>query len=191
MFDSLVPTKPTEIYDWSGATYRDADASGRRMSDLTWRDSEVGSCANSTLPSPATAKDVVAEKKLKKHAKMVVDQLKINMANERTFVKWVLTGMQMGAIGTFVLLALTKDKTTAWGVATLTFAWFVGFGIAFYGLVGYYGRRRALMTGDVSQDPGSKNGYFPALVVLGLVAVVFTSLLYVGIAGTRHPHKAQ
>ncbi len=136
------------------------------------------------LPRPATAKKEKKKKKEEaKETKMLVDQLKLNMANERTFSKYVLMGMQMGAIGTFVLLTLDRHHNTSWGVVTLAFAWVVGFAIAFYGMYTYYGRRRALLSGNISHDPASGRAYVPALIILGLVAVVTSSLVYVGIAG--------
>ena len=136
------------------------------------------------LPKPATEKDEKKKKKEEaKEAKMLVDRLKLNMANERTFSKYVLMGMQMGAIGTFVLLTLDRRHNTSWGVITLGFAWVVGFAIAFYGMYTYYGRRRALADGDLSHDPASGRAYVPALIIFGLVAVVTSSLVYVGVAG--------
>lgn len=132
---------------------------------------------------PLTEKDL--EKKGKKEGKKVADQLKLNMANERTFMKWVVMGMQMGAIGTFVLLALDRDRSTVWGVVTLGFAWAVGFSIAFYGLIGYYGRRRALENGDLKSDPAFGRVLFPLVVTFSMVAVVVASLLYVGLAGLQ------
>lgn len=135
---------------------------------------------------PLTEKDLEkGEKKKKKEGKKVSDLLKLNMANERTFMKWVVMGMHMGAIGTFVLLALDRDRSTVWGIFTLGFAWAVGFSFAFYGLVGYYGRRRALEKGDVTSDPAEGRAIFPIIVTMSMVAVVVAGLVYVGVAGQQ------
>lgn len=132
---------------------------------------------------PLTKKDF--DKAKKKEGKKVSDLIKLNMANERTFMKWVVMGMHMGAIGTFVLLALDRDRSTIWGVITLAFAWAVGFSIALYGLIGYYGRRRALANGDLKSDPADGRAVFPIVVIVSLVAVVVTGLVYVGVAGLQ------
>ena len=132
---------------------------------------------------PVTDKEAgKKDKSEKKKEKQVADRIKINMANERTFNNWVATGMQIGAIGTMVLLALDPKRSTAWGIITLAFAWTVGFAIAFYGLIGYYGRRRALESGNLSTDPAMWRPFTPALLMTSLVVVVVTSLVYVGLS---------
>ncbi len=144
-----------------------------------------GGFSESTLGFYAPRSDEGArekDKSEKRKEKQVADRIKLNMANERTFTKWVVTGMQIGAIGTLVLMALDPSQSTAWGIVTLGFAWTVGFTIASYGLMGYYGRRRALESGKLSADPAMWRPFAPALLMISLVAVVIPSLVYVGIA---------
>lgn len=129
------------------------------------------------LPLPATEKGGVKDKKKNKQ---LSDRLKLNMANERTFTKWLMTGMQMGAIGTFVLMQIDRHNDTIWGVATLTFAWVVGFLIAMYGCYGYYGRRRALQSGKIESDPAIGRALVPAVIMIGLILVVVAGLAYLG-----------
>jgi len=54
------------------------------------------------------------------------------MGNERTFTKWLAMGLQIGAIGTFVLLMVDRDNhgNSAWGITTFLVAWAVGFSLA-------------------------------------------------------------
>jgi len=115
----------------------------------------------------------------------VSDKVKLNMGNERTFMKWLLLGLQIGAIGTLVLHMLDHDHhgNSLWGVIILMFAWAVGFALALYGVLGYYGRRRALATGNLDKDPAMKYTWVPLAVTAALISVVLASLLYVGIVG--------
>lgn len=125
------------------------------------------------------------KKKAAKAAKAVSDKVKINMGNERTLTKWLAMGMEIGAIGTFVLLMLhsNHDGKSAWGLTTFLVAWAVGFALVLYGVLGYYGRRKAIETGNLDLDPASKYTWVPLAVTVALVSVVVASLLYVGIVG--------
>lgn len=141
--------------------------------------------SSSSISDFAKPKKNKDNKKAAKAAKAVSDKVKINMGNERTFTKWLAMGMQIGAIGTFVLLMLDSNHVgkSAWGVTTFLVAWAVGFALTLYGVLGYYGRRKAMETGDLDNDPAFKFSWVPLAVTVALVSVVIASLLYVGIVG--------
>lgn len=144
------------------------------------RSTEYGSVG---LPKPVTSSPNGKGAKKKKKAKELADLLKIDMASERTFFKWLRTGMQIGAIGTFVFVALDHKQGSPWGIATVAFAWLVGFALVLYGLWSYYGRRAAMRSGDISHVPEFMREHAPLLVVLSLVAVVVAGLAYAAFMG--------
>jgi len=121
------------------------------------------------------ASDKPKKKKVKKKAaKAVSDKVKLNMGNERTFAKWLLLGLQIGAIGTFVLLMLNRDNQSniVWGLVTFLVSWTVGFALALYGVLGYYGRRNAMFNGNLDWAPAMKHTWVPLAVTAALVLVV-------------------
>lgn len=138
----------------------------------------VDTTSYGTLPEPATAKGKDKSKADKKSKKAVGDALKLDMASERTFFKWFRTGMQIGAIGTFVFIALDRREGSPWGVATVAFAWAVGFALVIFGLYGYYSRRAALRTNGVEFIPEFVREHSPSFVVAALVSVVMAGLAY-------------
>ncbi len=142
------------------------------------------------LPKPATTSSPNGKgAKKKKKAKELSDLLKIDMASERTFFKWLRTGMQIGAIGTFVFVALDHKQGSPWGIATVAFAWLVGFALVLYGLWSYYGRRAAMRSGDISHVPEFMREHAPLMVVISLVAVVVAGLAYAAVMGDGVTNK--
>lgn len=126
---------------------------------------------------------IKGEKKLKKkQVKQNQDTLKFDMGQERTFFKWLRTGMQVGAIGTFVFIALDHKRGSPLGIATVAFAWLVGFVIVLYGLWSYYARREALRNGSLPAIPEFIRHHAPSFVVLALIAVVSSALAYAAFA---------
>lgn len=110
------------------------------------------------------------------------------MASERTFFKWFRTGMQIGAIGTFVFIALDKREESPLRFAVVAFAWLIGLLLVLYGVYSYYQRRGAIRRGDVEIVPDRLREHSPILVVVSLILVVSAGLAYALYTG-QTPHK--
>lgn len=149
---------------------------------------ELGADGYGSIPdkgSSAASKDGKGEKKGggKKAKKAVSDMLKTEMASERTFFKWFRTGLQIGAIGTFVFIALDKGEDTPWRFAVVAFAWLVGLLLVLHGVYSYYQRRAAIRRGDPEVAPDCLREHSPLLVVAALVLVVGAGLVYALVTG--------
>jgi uncharacterized membrane protein YidH (DUF202 family) len=62
--------------------------------------------------------------------------MKNHMANERTFFKYLFTGLHLGSIGTLVLTYFSANDASK--LLLVAFIWLIAFGFMFWGLAGYY-----------------------------------------------------
>lgn len=129
-------------------------------------------------------------KKEKSPQKAVADQLKTDMAAERTFFKWLWTGLHTGAIGSFIFVTFDSDESDPMRLVVVAFAWIVAFLLVLYGLFAYYRRRQALRTGQIDRIPAFTREHSPIIVVVALGLVVGSALLYAAFSGT-HPKKGK
>lgn len=123
-------------------------------------------------------KDKGKKKKEKTGQKAVSDALKTDMASERTFFKWLWTGLHTGAIGSFIFIAFDGDKSDPTRVIVVGFSWLVALALVLYGAFAFYRRRHALRTGDISVIPTFSREHSPLIVVTALALVVGTALVY-------------
>lgn len=128
------------------------------------------------------------DKKGKSGQKLVSDALKTDMAAERTFFKWLWTGLHTGAIGTFIFVTFDTDKSDPYRLAVVGFAWIVAFSLVLYGLYAYNRRRTALREGRIEILPPVTREYGPYIVVVAVLLVVLSGLLYAVLSGSS-PHK--
>jgi uncharacterized membrane protein YidH (DUF202 family) len=133
-------------------------------------------------------KDKDKDKKIKSGQKMVADALKTEMAAERTFFKWLWTGLHTGAIGTFIFVTFDNNKDDPYRIAVVAFAWFVAFGLVLYGLYAYNRRRTALREGRLEVMPLATREYGPCIVVVAIGLVVGSGLLYAVFSGNPPQH---
>lgn len=123
-------------------------------------------------------KEKKGKKKEKSPQKQVADLLKTDMAAERTFFKWLWTGLHTGAIGSFIFVAFDTNKKDPLRLWVVGFAWLVAFCLVLYGTFAYYRRREALRTGDIGRIPNFTREHSPLVVVVSLAVVVGVSLAY-------------
>mmetsp|Transcript_1132 Transcript_1132/g.2118 ORF Transcript_1132/g.2118 Transcript_1132/m.2118 type:complete len:192 (-) Transcript_1132:117-692(-) len=131
--------------------------------------------------------DVESQATTAVNAPVVALDIKTTMASERTFFKWVWTGLRVGGIGTFLIFFYESD-IEFW---VILFIWMVAFFLIGYGLQQYYKRRHALLsqhsnnsqTFDESEDP-----YAPYIVVIAITVVVSLALYKSLVPSTHHHH---
>lgn len=131
------------------------------------------------------------KKKDKSGQKAVADALKTDMAAERTFFKWLWTGLHTGAIGSFIFIAFDGDKEDPMRLVVVGFSWVVALALVLYGTFAYYRRRHALRTGDIAVIPTFTREHSPLIVVVALSLVVGTALLYAWLSTGFSPQRAQ
>lgn len=133
------------------------------------------------------------DKKIKSGQKVVSDALKTDMAAERTFFKWLWTGLHTGAIGTFIFVTFDTDKSDPYRIGVVAFAWIVAFALVLYGLYAYNRRRTALREGRIEILPPITREYGPLIVVVAIFLVVVSGLLYAILSGAavHRGNKAQ
>mmetsp|Transcript_9808 Transcript_9808/g.20627 ORF Transcript_9808/g.20627 Transcript_9808/m.20627 type:complete len:177 (+) Transcript_9808:81-611(+) len=95
------------------------------------------------------------------------NDLKTNMGNERTFFKWLFTGLHVGTASTWVLKFFAEPSSSQLWIALG--AWLVAFAIIGYGLIGFYRRRVAIFQGKSVAHAEN-----PVAVVLVALASTFT-----------------
>lgn len=117
-------------------------------------------------------------KKGKNGQKVVADALKTDMAAERTFFKWLWTGLHTGAIGSFIFITFDGNKEDPMRMVVVGFSWIVALALVLYGTFAYYRRRRALRTGRLEDIPEWSREHSPLIVVLALALVVGVALGY-------------
>jgi uncharacterized membrane protein YidH (DUF202 family) len=134
--------------------------------------------------SPAPPKKSKKDKdKGKTGQKLVADALKTDMAAERTFFKWLWTGLHVGAIGTFIFVTFDTNKEDPYRLLVVSFAWSVAFGLVLYGLFTYNRRREALRQGRMEVLPWITREYGPCIVVAAVALVVCSGLAYAVFSG--------
>jgi len=101
--------------------------------------------------------------------------MKNHMANERTFFKYLFTGLHIGSIGTLVLSFFpSTDLTKLYLVLVI---WLIAFGFMFFGLTSYY-RRKYLMENGFFKDSQMLNPHTPLIITVIFVFVIFLVILY-------------
>ncbi|PXF47404.1 hypothetical protein BWQ96_02735 [Gracilariopsis chorda] len=118
------------------------------------------------------------KKKEKSPQKQVADVLKTDMAAERTFFKWLWTGLHTGAIGSFIFVTFDIDKGDPMRVVVVGFSWFIALLLVIYGTFAYYRRRHALRTGNLDHVPSFTREHSPLVVVSALLLVVGVTMTY-------------
>lgn len=146
----------------------------------------LGDGAAESADYAAVKKD--KQKKEKSGQKLVSDALKTDMAAERTFFKWLWTGLHTGAIGTFIFITFDSDKDDPYRLAVVAFAWSIAFALVLYGLFAYHRRRRALREGRLDLLPEITREHGPCIVVIALALVLGSSFMYAIFSGVP-PHK--
>lgn len=128
-------------------------------------------------------------KKDKSGRKGVSDELKTDMAAERTFFKWLWTGLHTGAIGSFIFITFDSNKEDPMRIVVVGFAWLVAFLLVLYGTYAYYRRRHALRTGNIDVIPSFTREHSPLVVVVALALVVGAALSYALWGGATAKNK--
>lgn len=118
------------------------------------------------------------QKGAKKARKAVSDALKTDMAAERTFFKWLWTGLHIGAIGSFIFIAFDGDRQDPMRLVVVGLSWVVALALVFYGTFAYYRRRKALRSGDLSVVPMFTREHTPLVVLTALFIVIGSALGY-------------
>lgn len=154
----------------------------------------LGGGGGAVVPYNGASSSLEAEPKKKKEKsgqKLVADALKIDMAAERTFFKWLWTGLHTGAIGTFIFVTFDDDASSTARFYVVGFAWTVAFALVLFGLFSYNRRRRALRLGQMDEIPLLARDYGPYIVVSALLAVVLSGFGYALWSGAtpRERHK--
>ncbi|KAJ8902857.1 hypothetical protein NDN08_006177 [Rhodosorus marinus] len=107
------------------------------------------------------------------------DDIKTHMSNERTFFKWLWSGLRLGSVGTFVLAFFDRGKDP-FRLPLVAFCWIVAIGFMIYGLVQYESRRQAIFEGSVDRDrwqhPAGPVAITVAFTVVVLL-VIFATLV--------------
>jgi len=111
--------------------------------------------------------------------------MKNHMANERTFFKYLFTGLHLGSIGTLVLTYFSANDASK--LLLVAFIWLIAFGFMFWGLAGYYRRKHLMETGQFKETQ-HLNPHMPSIVTGLFVAVV---ILVIGYSAYSHqwPNK--
>ncbi len=161
-FDETTQLLPREVVVDVGENVADSSVSA---------DSEYYGTVDSEVEFKKGSKGKGGKKDKKEKAKKAVaDMVKIQMASERTFFKWFRTGLQIGAIGTFVFIAFDKHGESYWRFVVVAFAWMIGLLLVLFGVYGYYHRRAVIRDGNSEEVADFEHS--PVLVVAALVLVV-------------------
>lgn len=102
--------------------------------------------------------------------------MKNHMANERTFFKYLFTGLHIGGIGTLVLtfFSQTDDALKLYLVLII---WLLAFAFMGWGLFSYY-RRKSLMESGKFKDTQLLSPHTPLLITCLFAVVIFLVLMY-------------
>jgi uncharacterized membrane protein YidH (DUF202 family) len=111
--------------------------------------------------------------------------MKNHMANERTFFKYLFTGLHVGSIGTLVLNFFPNTDITK--IYLVIAIWVIAFAFMFWGLYGYY-RRKYLMETGMFKDTQMLNPHMPLIITSIFFGVVLLVVIYAVYVGHRsHP----
>lgn len=111
--------------------------------------------------------------------------VKIHMANERTFFKYLFAGFHLGAMGTFLITYFPRDDQLKPFLVAAT--WFSAFSFIFWGLYAYY-HRRALMVDGQAKDLTLLNLHGPAYVVC-MFLLIFSAIISYAAYTNQYPSK--
>lgn len=111
--------------------------------------------------------------------------MKNHMANERTFFKYLFTGIHIGGIGTLVLSYFSTDNITK--IYLVLFIWIIAFCFMFWGLYNYY-KRKWMMESGLFKVTSLLNPHTPAIVTATFIYIVLLILIY-AILSKHYPSK--
>lgn len=97
--------------------------------------------------------------------------------------QWVWTGLQFGALGTFVFVSFV-DEGPPLRLMLVVACWVIGFAAAVYGLIQYHRRRRALLADN--PDPAAWESPAAPGVVVSLFFCVIVAILTYSIITEQH-----
>mmetsp|Transcript_47853 Transcript_47853/g.117247 ORF Transcript_47853/g.117247 Transcript_47853/m.117247 type:complete len:148 (-) Transcript_47853:21-464(-) len=123
-------------------------------------DGPLARAEDGTAPGPST------EKPEKKKKPKNSNDLKTAMGNERTFFKYLWTGLHVGTMGTWLLKFYSEPGRTELGLVIVT--WVVAFFLVGYGLYRFYHRRWAMTNGYPVEEADSP---FAVVLITGCVTV--------------------
>lgn len=101
--------------------------------------------------------------------------MKNHMANERTFFKYLFTGLHIGSIGTLVLTFFPNDDIHK--LYLVIIIWLIAFFFMFWGLYGYYKRKNLMEMGKL-QDTTEISPHTPLLISSIFVGVILSVVWY-------------
>lgn len=101
--------------------------------------------------------------------------MKNHMANERTFFKYLFTGLHVGGVGTLVLSFFSRDD--GFKLALVITIWLIAFGFMFWGLYSYYHRKHLMESGHF-KDSQMLNPHTPAIISSIFLFVIVLVLAY-------------
>lgn len=97
--------------------------------------------------------------------------------------QWLWTGLQFGALGTFVYVSFV-DEGPPLRLMLVVACWTIGFAASVYGLLQYHRRRRALLADNA--DPASWESPAAPGVVVSLFFCVIVAILTYSIVTEQH-----
>lgn len=102
--------------------------------------------------------------------------IKNHMANERTFFKYLFTGLHVGGIGTFVLsfFGETNGSVKIYLVISI---WIAAFFFMFWGLYNYYRRKHLMETGHF-KEMQMLNPHTPTIIAVLFTIIIGGVVLY-------------
>lgn len=128
--------------------------------------------------------DVVYEIRPLQEASSKYD-VKMHMANERTFFKYLFASFHLGAMGTFLLTYFSKNDVGKLFLVMVT--WIAAFSVIFWGLYSFYYRRLLMLEGTL-KDVSGVNPHGPAYVVT-IFFVIFSSIIVYAVITHQYPSK--
>ncbi len=126
------------------------------------------------------------EAELIKFAKSKYD-MKNHMANERTFFKYLFTGLHIGGIGTLVLSFF--QSTDLQKLYLVLFIWIIAFSFMFWGLYSYY-KRKYLMEKGHFKEIQLLNPHTPIIITAIFIFVIAMVIAY-AITSDQIPDKGR
>jgi len=103
------------------------------------------------------------------------DEIKSGLQAERTWFKWLFTGLQIGGFGTWLLKFFSYDGPET--LIILIFSWVCALMVVLHGLSKFYSRRRAIKSGTKDTDEFD-SPYSVAFVVVVATIVVGGTVVY-------------
>ncbi|KAJ8904265.1 hypothetical protein NDN08_000789 [Rhodosorus marinus] len=103
------------------------------------------------------------------------DEIKSGLQTERTWFKWLFTGLQIGGFGTWLLKFFSSDGPET--LILLIFSWVFALMVVLHGLSKFYSRRRAIKSGSKDTDEFD-SPYSVAFVVIATTIVVGGTVVY-------------